>query len=190
MEVKLIMKTILEKVKQSRQLVSLYEPNDQDQFNMGYVLELKENEMIVFNINSEDRINSGSYLWTEVDRICRIHAEGQDEKRSIERMKRYQGEKLSRKIDDFHLEAGDGESLQMAFLKYAKKNDKFVECAVNDDTRVGIVIDITDSLLVLKEIDYYGKEDGISYILLSGIWKIYIDGEKSREAEYLYHYQK
>ena len=91
------MKTILEKVKQSRQLVSLYEPNDQDQFNMGYVLELKENEMIVFNINSEDRINSGSYLWTEADRICRIHAEGQDEKRSIERMKRYQGEKLSRK---------------------------------------------------------------------------------------------
>lgn len=172
----------LKQVMEEGKLTSLYlDYDDTDTYSIGFIEAMKDGEMIFRTIPNDD-VRRQCYMWLDTDNISHCTIEGVIEKKYEKKLKaaKSSGEK------SVELDWDGEESLLHQMLCTARQKGLFVECIVREEPFVGEILEFSDEILVLREINTYGMEEGINCFKLSGIDEIYINSSKCVEYKYLY----
>ena len=84
------------------------------------------------------------------------------------------------------------ESIKHAFLRYiaAEKRIAIFSTGDSEDSFNGFVTEVSENICTIKQVDYYGKGDGTSYLEIDEITSIAFDSAESQEVNELWDKQK
>ena len=83
-----------------------------------------------------------------------------------------------------------GDGLLEAILRYAQSKHIFISIAlVEDDSYppTGLIEEITEDSICLKQFDNNGEENGFSYIKKEDIYQLFVDSLPEQSLALLYH---
>ncbi len=176
------MKKLLEKFKQEKKVVSIYnDPSDTANCWTGFVKEVDDDYVLIAHI-SENGFYGGFCLHA-IDGIFNIEQGTSYEKKTH---KLYELKKQKHPSLSFDLSKG----LLEAVLGYAQNEEIFISIAlVEDDSYppTGLVEEMTEDLICLKNFTSSGEENGFSYIKKEDIHQLFVDSLPEQNMALLYN---
>lgn len=176
------MKEKLLKLQKQNKNVSIYCCDDNNNFIYGKILSVNDSEFALLMYTP-----SGNYdgiIVKSIDEIIRIEYDGQYE----QKMQKF----MLRNIDAESY-CIDGFLITNSILELSLKLNKIVSIELlksGYDDVVGFVDEICDNKCTVKLVDEYGYEDGYSFILISDITQVMLDGERENLLQKLWQINK
>lgn len=171
----------LKKMCKEGTFVSLYtSPERPSKFKYGCILAVNEEELLMLEISPEGNLDGISLFETSI--VYRIEVDTQYHERMATLTKPF--EKPVVEIHD--------ESIKHAFLRYiaAEKRIAIFSTGDSEDSFNGFVTEVSKNICTIKQVDYYGKGDGTSYLEIDEITSIAFDSAESQEVNVLWDKQK
>lgn len=164
----------------SKEVASIY-TNDQDtdKFHYGKVLAVNENEIAIQMISPDG--NDDGIISLAVECVFRVDIGGQ----YAQKMEKLYSEDS---LPDY-TNLVDNDNIFMSLLSSAMKYKQIVSLELINsgyNDIVGVVEEIKDNECIVKVIDEYGNEDGLSYVLFTDITKIAYSTEDEKRMMLLY----
>ena len=159
------MKDLLKEMSETQKMCCIYKnANDMNHFLFGKVLAVNDEEIAIHMI-SPDGDDDGVNVFS-IDEIFRIEVDGEYSKK-MEFL-------LSSNLASYNITI-ENNDIMASYLSYAQANRLILSIELLDsgyDDITGFIEMIKDGMCVIKQVDEYGYDDGISYILLNDITKI------------------
>ena len=158
--------------------VCLYDDRETPaKFRFGKIMYANETELLLYEISRYGAFDGLSLLQTA--NVYRIEKNGQYR----ERMKILMQSNI---FPEVHLDIQNGK-IKHSFLRNLAASEKIVSVVLEgDETVTGMVERVDDTALVMRQIDYYGCEDGQAAIALDTITGITCDSREERALELLW----
>lgn len=176
------MKQLLEKFKQEKKVVSIYnDSSDTGNCWTGFVNEVDDDYVLIAHV-SENGFYGGFCLHA-IDGIFNIEQGTSYEKKTH---KLYELRKQSH--PSLSLDITEG--LLEALLLYAKNEEIFISIALmegDDYPPTGLIEEMTDDFICLKNFTSSGLENGFSYIKKEDVHKLFIDSLPEQNLALLYN---
>lgn len=176
------MKEKLLKLQKQNKNVSIYCCDDNNNFIYGKILSVNDSEFALLMYTP-----SGNYdgiIVKSIDEIIRIEYDGQYEQKM---------QKVMLRNIDAESYCIDGFLITNSILELSLKLNKIVSIELlksGYDDVVGFVDEICDNKCTVKLVDEYGYEDGYSFILISDITQVMLDGERESLLQKLWQINK
>lgn len=176
------MKEKLLKLQKQNKNVSIYCCDDNNNFIYGKILSVNDSEFALLMYTP-----SGNYdgiIVKSIDEIIRIEYDGQYEQKM---------QKVMLRNIDAESYCIDGFLITNSILELSLKLNKIVSIELlksGYDDVVGFVDEICDNKCTVKLVDEYGYEDGYSFILISDITQVMLDGERENLLQKLWQINK
>jgi len=176
------MKRLLEKFKQEKKVVSIYNDSaDTGNCWTGFVQEVDDDHVLLAHITANG-FYDGFGLFA-IDGIFNIE-QGTYYEKKVQRL--YELRKQSHPSFDLDMER----DLLEAFLCYAKSKDLVVSIALtesDDYPSEGLIEEITEEFISLKLIKSNGFEDGFAYVKMEDICFMFVDSLEEQSLKLLYN---
>lgn len=155
-------------------------PERPSQFKYGCILAVNDDELLMLEISPEGNFDGLSLLDTSL--VYRVEVDAQYHKRM---------ELLTKPFKKPVVEISD-ERIKHSFLRYIASEKRIAIFSVgeSEDAFNGFVTEISDNICTIKQVDYYGKDDGISYLEIGEITSIAFDSAEAQELNVLWNGQK
>ena len=176
------MKKLLGKFKQENKVVSIYnDPNDTGNCWTGFVNEVDDDYVLIAHVTENGFY--GGFCLHAIDGIFNIEQGTSYEKKS---QKLYELRKQSHPA----LAVDTNNGLLEELLLYAKNEEIFISIALIEDDSyppTGLIEEMTDEFICLKNFTSSGVENGFSYIKKEGIHQLFIDSLLEQNLALLYN---
>ncbi len=176
------MKNLLSKFKQEKTVVSIYNDSaDTGSCWTGYIQEVDDDYVLLAHITENGFY--GGFCLHAIDGIFNIEQGTRYEKKTL---KLYELRKQTHPF--LSLDMGDG--LLEAILRYAQNKHVFISIAlVEDDSYppTGLIEEITEDSICLKQFNNNGEENGFSYIKKEDIYQLFVDSLPEQNLALRYH---
>lgn len=167
---------ILNKYKESKELISIYTKEDNDKFDVGYIIAIST-DMYILELRSTNGMYDGLSV-NFIDDIIRISTKGAYEEK-IKKLCEFNNS-LSTRYDKI-----DNENLDLYMINYAKKNRSLISISTEVNVDIGFIKHCYEEILELESIDEYGNYDGYVYIKRKDITQIEYDTQGLKRYEIL-----
>lgn len=149
-----------------KEFASFYTDKDNtDKFKFGSVIAVNEWEIAIEEITPDGDYDGITVMST--DRVIRVERGGL----YAEKMHKLCCEKTPPDID-YHI---DNDNIMLSLLHWALIAKKIISIELINsgyNDIIGYIDDIQDGQCIIKQIDEYGFDDGISYVMLDSITQI------------------
>lgn len=164
---------------ETKKPVSLYvDPDRPTAFRYGEVLAVNGEELLTLMISPEG--NYDGLLLLSTPDIYRVEVDTQYNKRMEILTKPFEKPAV-------HISAAN---IKQDLLCYLAAQGRIATFSVgNGETIYGTVIEVADGYCTIRQTDYYGKADGISYLETNEISTIEFDSAEMQELNTLWNYQ-
>ena len=170
---------------QERKLVSIYlDRDDPDMCNVGYVLKLSKNMIILESVNSEGAPDG--ILLHKISEIYKVETGSKYEK-SLSLLEANWQDLYRPRLDPKRIaELTTIEDI----CAYAKKKEAFITIVQKDDDdqndKTGFITEMNGDEIVLNVVTRFGEDDGTLIISYDKISTIGCDGIEERKSSILY----
>ena len=170
---------VLKKCCETKKPVSLYvDPDRPTAFRYGEVLAVNGEELLTLMVSPEG--NYDGLLLLSTPDIYRIEVDTQYNKRM---------EILTKPFEKPALQVSET-NIKQDLLGYLAAEGRIASFSIgNGETVYGTVTERSDGYCTIRQVDYYGKADGISYLDTSEISTIEFDPDEMQELNTLRNHQ-
>lgn len=176
------MKKLLEKFKQEKQVISIYnDPSDTGNCWTGFVAEVDDDYVLIAHCT--DHGFYGGFSLHEIEGVYTIEHGTSNEKRV---QKLYELRKQSHPV----LSLDTNNSLLDALLAYVQREEIFVSLELVEDdpyAPTGLIKELTEDYICLNNFTSSGEANGFSYIAKEDVHKLFIDSLPEQDLTLIYH---
>ncbi len=170
---------ILDKLCEEGTLTSIYsDRDDYDRFSVGYILSLDSDNVLLEHI-SPNGIFDGFSIVKKED-IYRLENEGLylEKIKLLNKIKKEKRHNLPIKTDG---------CLLLNFIDYIVENNIFAKISINADSPdiMGYIVEASNTDIIVIQINYYGKYDGKTFLLIDDIERIEIEDSDCKDMSML-----
>ena len=176
-----VMYKLLYKLMKEDALVALYtNKNDYESFAVGYINQLIDDKAIILHIGVHGEFDGYSAYY--IDNIYKLETDSKylEKMSKLKHWDKSDVPKINVKNDCFN-----------SLIDTALENKSIIAigCYDSDNAITGYVINHSDGLLKILQVNEYGEEDGEVIIYNKDINKIVINDVECSEIDELYHYE-
>ena len=163
---------------EAQEPVCLYDNRETPaKFRFGKIMYADDTDLLLYEISRYGTFDGLSLLQTA--NVYRIEKNGQYQKRMEILMR-------SNIFPEVRLDIRSGK-IKHSFLRHLASSEKIASVGLEgDETVTGMVERVDDTAFVMRQIDYYGYEDGQATIALDAITEITCDSREEKVLEILW----
>ena len=166
---------ILKKIKEAGKITSIFNDiEDDDRFGVGFIVSLNQEEMLIKSISPNGEYDG--YMWLRVETIFQCNFDGEYEKKIMA---------LYDSCDRQGLDISD-QDIRKNLLNYSISEKRVLEIVYLSKIISGYVVEYSDEVIAIREVNQYGKEVEIVYIKMELVDEIHMDTITCREMEKLH----
>ena len=165
------------------EIVSIYNYDDNEKFDVGFILAASEEYYIIKNINEEGKYNG--YILGEMSNISAL---GVRENYLYNILVLYDMAKRRHLLKDI-----EGSNLIVELLNYSKKENYIISLEVNNSGNFdvqGFISSVDEKCIIVDKINDDGKKDGYIYIDTESVNSIRCDTRNERILKKLYTHKQ
>ena len=180
-QIGVVMYKLLYKLMKEDALVALYtNKNDYESFAVGYINQLIDDKAIILHVGVHGEFDGYSACY--IDDIYKLETDSKylEKMSKLKHWDKSDVPKINVKNDCFN-----------SLIDTALENKSIIAigCYDSDNAITGYVINHSDGLLKILQVNEYGEEDGEVIIYNKDINKIVINDVECSEIDELYHYE-
>lgn len=166
---------ILKKIKEAGKITSIFNDiEDDDRFGVGFIVSLNQEEMLIKSISPNGEYDG--YMWLRVETIFQCNFDGEYEKKIMA---------LYDSCDRQGLDISD-QDIRKNLLNYSISEKRVLEIVYLSKIISGYVVEYSDEVIAIREVNQYGKEVEMVYIKMELVDEIHMDTITCREMEKLH----
>lgn len=165
---------VLKKIKEAGKMVSFFnDTENDDRFGVGFILALNQEELLIESISPNGEYDG--YMWLGMQTIFQCNFDGEYEKKIMD---------LHHVCERQELDLPDKE-IRKYFLDDSMSKKRVVEIVYLSKIISGYVLGYNNEVIVIREINQYGKDVEMVCIKMEWIDELHMDTITCRETEKL-----
>jgi len=166
---------ILKKLKETGKMTSIFNDiENDDRFGVGFIVSLNQEEMLIKSISPNGEYDG--YMWVKVETIFQCDFDGEYEKKIMNLYDACEKQEL-----DF-----PDKDIWKNLLEYSISEKRVLEIVYLSKIISGYVVEYSDEIIAIREVNQYGKEVEMVYIKMELVDEMHMDTITCREVEKMY----